>query len=54
MSTVEQLLDQPLDSLVDNAPVIVWVTDETGACTYLNRRWTELTGQTLDQALGLG
>jgi len=31
--------------LADHAPLIVWETDAGGACTYLNRRWAEFTGQ---------
>ncbi len=33
-------------NIADNAPVIMWVTDPTGYCTYLKRRWYESTGQT--------
>ena len=32
-------------NMADHAPVIVWVTDPTGAVTYMNRRWEEFTGQ---------
>jgi len=35
------------------APAIVWVTDAHGIA-FINERWTELTGQPLDQALGQG
>ena len=41
-------------NMADNAPVIMWVTDPTGYCTYLNRRWYEFTGQTPEAAEGLG
>ncbi|MBC7520509.1 MAG: PAS domain S-box protein [Sandarakinorhabdus sp.] len=40
--------------MTDDVPIIIWVTDAAGDCTYLNRRWYELTGQTPEQALGLG
>lgn len=33
-------------NMADHAPVMMWVTDSTGFCTYLNRRWYEFTGQT--------
>ena len=41
-------------NMADNAPVMMWMTDPSGALTYLNRGWTEFTGQTLEQALGHG
>lgn len=41
-------------NMADHAPVMIWITDENGSCTYLNRRWYEFTGQTEDQALGSG
>jgi diguanylate cyclase (GGDEF)-like protein/PAS domain S-box-containing protein len=37
--------------IADSVPVIIWLTDETGATTYLNRNWFETTGQTEEQAL---
>ena len=40
--------------MADNLPVMVWVSDPTGACTYLSRFWYEFTGQTEEQALGFG
>jgi PAS domain S-box-containing protein len=41
-------------NMADHAPVMLWVTDPEGACTYLNRQWYAFTGQTEAQALGLG
>jgi PAS domain S-box-containing protein len=41
-------------NMADHAPVLMWVTDASGACTYLNRAWYEFTGQQEDAALGLG
>ena len=40
--------------MADSAPVMMWVTDPDGHCTYLNRRWYEFTGQTPGQGEGLG
>jgi len=40
--------------MADNAPVMTWVTDPTGACTYLNRGWYDFTGQLEATALGFG
>jgi PAS domain S-box-containing protein len=41
-------------TLMDTVPAIVWVTEADGCCSFLNRRWYELTGQTEAEALGLG
>lgn len=41
-------------AMADNAPVMVWVTDASGYCTYLNRAWYEYTGQTAEEAAGFG
>ncbi|HEX7152736.1 MAG TPA: PAS domain S-box protein [Thermoanaerobaculia bacterium] len=40
--------------VADQSPVMIWVTDEEGQCIYLNRAWYELTGQTVEESLGLG
>jgi PAS domain S-box-containing protein len=41
-------------NMADHAPVMMWVTDPSGYCSYLNRRWYEFTGQSVEKALGLG
>ena len=41
-------------NMADFAPVMMWVTDPSGQCTYLNKRWYEFTGQSETEALGLG
>ena len=41
-------------NMADNAPVMMWMTDATGALTYLNRGWCEFTGQSLEEAVGDG
>jgi PAS domain S-box-containing protein len=41
-------------NMADHAPVMMWVTDGSGFCTYLNRGWYEFTGQAREEALGLG
>jgi PAS domain S-box-containing protein len=40
--------------MADHAPVMVWVTDPNGYCTYLNRAWYEFTGQSKREAEGFG
>jgi PAS domain S-box-containing protein len=40
--------------MADHAPVMVWVTDAEGACTFLSSSWTKFTGQPLEDGLGFG
>lgn len=39
---------------IDNAPIMIWVTDTQGYCNYLNKRWYEFTEQTEATGLGFG
>ncbi|WP_437821047.1 PAS domain-containing protein [Sorangium sp. So ce1078] len=39
-------------NIADNSPVMIWVTRSDARCIYLNRVWSDFTGQT--QAAGLG
>jgi PAS domain S-box-containing protein len=41
-------------NMADHSPVMMWVTEATGYCTYLNRRWYEYTGQRPKAGEGLG
>jgi PAS domain S-box-containing protein len=41
-------------NMADHAPVMMWVTDVGGSCTYRNRRWHDFTRQTAADALGVG
>ncbi|HEX8401889.1 MAG TPA: PAS domain S-box protein [Allosphingosinicella sp.] len=41
-------------TMADSAPVMMWVTDPNGQCTYLNARWYEYTGQRPGAGEGLG
>ena len=41
-------------NMADHAPVMMWVTDATGSCTYLNHQWYDFTGQTIVEAHGYG
>jgi PAS domain S-box-containing protein len=41
-------------NMADHAPVMIWVTDITGYCTYLSNRWYTFTGQTEATGLGFG
>ncbi|WP_437318105.1 PAS domain-containing protein [Sorangium sp. So ce385] len=39
-------------NIADNSPVMIWVTRPDAYCTYLNKVWSDFTGQA--QAVGLG
>ena len=41
-------------NMADTAPVMIWVADESGGCTYFNKQWLDFTGRRLDQELGDG
>ncbi len=41
-------------TMFDMVPVMVWMADPDQRCTYLNNKWLEFTGQTLEQGLGNG
>ncbi|HSM82119.1 MAG TPA: PAS domain S-box protein [Nodosilinea sp.] len=41
-------------NMADHAPVMVWVTEPSGQCTYLSRSWYEFTGQSEATGLGFG
>jgi PAS domain S-box-containing protein len=41
-------------NLSDTIPVIIWMADNNGNCTYLNKQWYDYTGQTPEIALGNG
>jgi PAS domain S-box-containing protein len=40
--------------MADSAPVMVWVTEPDGRCSFLSKSWYEFTGQTPETGLGLG
>lgn len=41
-------------AIADDAPVMIWVTDESGSDTYHSRLWLETTGQTAEEAQEFG
>lgn len=40
--------------LAESAPVTIWMSDESGGITYINKHWHQLTGASLAQSLGEG
>jgi len=41
-------------TVANSAPVMIWATDQNYLCTFVNTRWLEFTGRTLEQELGDG
>src|ERR1700754_5060214 len=41
-------------NMADDAPVMIWVSAPDNSCTYVNKRWCDFTGRTLQQELGSG
>ena len=41
-------------TIADSSPALVWMCDETGACIFLNKQWSEYTGRPLEEELGHG
>ena len=40
--------------MADSAPVLIWLSDATGACTYVNQSWVNFTQRRLQQEIGMG
>lgn len=40
--------------LTETVATIIWITDKDGYCTYLNKTWYDITGQTKGEAEGFG
>jgi PAS domain S-box-containing protein len=40
--------------LAENAPMLIWICDESGKWTYFNKKWLAHTGRSLQQELGDG
>lgn len=41
-------------NMADAAPVLLWMSDPDGLCTFFNQSWLEFTGRTLEQEWGVG
>jgi PAS domain S-box-containing protein len=40
--------------MADHAPVMIWVTESDGHCSFLGKTWYEFTGRTPEESLGFG
>lgn len=41
-------------NMADSAPVMIWVSDQSMACTYVNKQWLDFTGRKFEEELGEG
>lgn len=41
-------------NMADHSPVMIWLTEPDGTCTFLSKSWYEFTGQTPETGLGFG
>ena len=41
-------------TLTEASPISIFQTDTSGNCTYVNQRWSEVTGLSLEESLNLG
>ncbi len=41
-------------AMADHAPVMIWVADAFGQCTYVNKQWQDFTGHNLEQSMDFG
>ncbi|RSK50358.1 PAS domain-containing protein [Hymenobacter rigui] len=46
--------EQYLRMMADNVPAMIWLTEASGSCIYINQQWYEYTGQTEAEGLGRG
>lgn len=50
----DPLANKRFEDLANNSPTIIWMSDESGTTIFINKRWTEITGQKVQDALGYG
>ena len=46
--------EERFQTMAENAPVMIWLSDTNRRCTYFNKNWLAFTGHTLEQELGNG
>ena len=47
-------IDQRFRIMADAAPVLLWMSDADGLCTYFNQTWIEFTGRRIEDEWGVG
>jgi PAS domain S-box-containing protein/diguanylate cyclase (GGDEF)-like protein len=53
---IEQLREseERFRTMADSAPMLLWLSDSDGLCTFFNQTWLKFTGRTLEQEIGNG
>ncbi|MCX6215328.1 CheR family methyltransferase [Spirosoma sp.] len=54
---VQQLLEERqawFHTLIDKAPILIWVADSDGGYSFFNKAWLDYTGRSSEQATGQG
>lgn len=46
--------EEKFRKLADHSPILIWMSDQQGACTYFNERWLQFRGRTHEQEEGMG
>ena len=46
--------EQRFRNMAESSPMMMWITDADGYCTYLNKSWYDFTAQSEAEALGIG
>jgi PAS domain S-box-containing protein len=46
--------EERFKALANTAPVVLWITEADGSCSFLSRGWYDLTGQSEDAGPGFG
>src|SRR4029079_11831580 len=46
--------EQRFRNMADHAPVMIWVTEADGSCSFLGKTWYQFTGRSPDNSLGFG
>lgn len=46
--------EQRFRNMADHAPVMIWVTEADGSCSFLGKTWYEFTGRSAADSLGFG
>ena len=54
LAELERASEARYQALAEAMPQMIWMTDSGGTTTYVNRRWTDYTGLTLEQTIGDG
>lgn len=50
----DKLRNKRFEDLANNSPTVIWMSDESGSTIFINKRWMEITGQDVNDALGYG